>query len=52
MYNAYAWLGRQNVNGTFTDEDLLNVDDIVEIQKLLDDSTEDGSLTTEELVTK
>ena len=35
------WLGREYVNGTFTDEDIQNVDDIEEIQKLLDDTSED-----------
>ena len=37
------WLGRQDVNGTFTDEDFQNVDDVEEIQKLLDDTVEDES---------
>lgn len=46
------WLGRQYDNGTFADEDFQNVDDIEEIQKLLVDSTDDSSLTAEELVTK
>ena len=36
-----TWLGREYVNGTFTDEDIQNVDDIEEIQKLLDDTSED-----------
>lgn len=35
------WLGRQDVNGTFTDEDFQNVDDIEEIQNLLNDTAED-----------
>jgi hypothetical protein len=38
-----TWLGRQYVNGTFTDEDFQNVDDVEEIQKLLDDTAEDES---------
>ncbi len=37
------WLGRQDVNGTFSDEDFQNVDDVEEIQKLLDDTVEDES---------
>lgn len=37
----FTWLGREYVNGTFTDEDIQNVDDIEEIQKLLDDTSED-----------
>ena len=38
-----SWLGRQYVNGTFTDENFQNVDDVEEIQKLLDDTVEDES---------
>lgn len=38
---SLIWLGREYVNGTFTDEDIQNVDDIEEIQKLLDDTSED-----------
>ena len=37
------WLGRQYDNGTFTDKDFQNVDDVEEIQKLLDDTAEDES---------
>lgn len=40
---ALCWLGRQDANGTFTDEDFQNVDDVEEIQKLLDDTVEDES---------
>jgi hypothetical protein len=40
---VFSWLGRQYVNGTFTDEDFQNVDDVEEIQKLLDDTAEDES---------
>ena len=41
MYFEFIWQERQYVNGTFTDEDFQNVDDVEEIQKLLDDTSED-----------
>ena len=50
--SRFLWLGRQDVNGTFTDEDFENVDDIEEVQNLLDDTTQDSPLIAEELVTK
>jgi hypothetical protein len=42
-FSVFLWLGRQDVNGTFSDEDFQNVDDVEEIQKLLDDTVEDES---------
>jgi hypothetical protein len=36
-----SWQERQYDNGTFTDEDFQNCDDVEEIQKLLDDTAED-----------
>lgn len=43
MMDFFCWLGRQYDNGTFTDEDFQNVDDVEEIQKLLDDTAADES---------
>ncbi|NDG32308.1 hypothetical protein EB118_19805, partial [bacterium] len=37
----FSWQERQYDNGTLTDEDFQNCDDVEEIQKLLDDTVED-----------
>ena len=40
---AYAWLGNKNVIKTFPDEVLQKDEDIVEIEKLLSDESDDVS---------